>query len=134
MFKRCQERIRGYFYKTKSDMIKSDLYTKQSKCQPYLDDVYKEFSTLLSERKHHGYYFDRLDPNALCHRTGMFVCQGAWNKTCCTYENDSGHKINPYQSRESRIIFSTWNLDHWYSNILNLLMWCLLLIVYLLNL
>lgn len=113
MFKRCQERIRGYMYKTKSDMIKSDLYTKHSKCKHYLDGVYKQFSKLLTENKHHGYYFDRTDSKCLCDNTGTFTCQGAWNQINCSYERGSGHKINPYQSKESRILFSTWNLDHW---------------------
>lgn len=105
-------------YKTKTDMTKSDFYIKHSTCRQYLDDVYKQFSKLLTKNKYHGYYFDRSDSNCLCDNTGTFTCQGAWNQTSCYYERGTGHKINPYQNRESRIIFSTWNLDHWYSNIL----------------
>lgn len=114
MFKRCQERIRGYMYKTKTDMIKSDFYIKNSKCRHYLDEVYKKFSELLTINKHHGHYFDRSNSNCLCDKTGTFTCQGAWNLSNCFYERGTGHKINPYKNRESRIIFSTWNLDHWY--------------------
>ncbi|XP_008179153.1 DNA fragmentation factor subunit beta isoform X3 [Acyrthosiphon pisum] len=88
MFKRCQERIRSYMYKTKSDMIKSDFYIKQTKCR-------------------------KSNTNGLCDEIGTFKCEGAWNQSVCSYERGTGHKINPYQSRESRIIFSTWNLDHW---------------------
>ncbi|XP_008179152.1 DNA fragmentation factor subunit beta isoform X2 [Acyrthosiphon pisum] len=113
MFKRCQERIRSYMYKTKSDMIKSDFYIKQTKCRKYLDEVFKQFSELLTKNKHHGYYFDRSNTNGLCDEIGTFKCEGAWNQSVCSYERGTGHKINPYQSRESRIIFSTWNLDHW---------------------
>ncbi|XP_026820594.1 DNA fragmentation factor subunit beta isoform X2 [Rhopalosiphum maidis] len=113
MFKRCQERIRSYMYKTKTDMIKSDFYIQHKNCRQYLDEVYKQFNELLTKNKHHGYYFDRSNSNCLCDKTGMFICEGAWNQSICSYERGTGHKINPYQNRESRIIFSTWNLDHW---------------------
>lgn len=114
MFKRCQERIRSYMYKTKTDMMKSDFYIKNSKCRHYLDEVYKKFSELLTQNKYQGHYFDRSNSNCLCDKTGTFTCQGAWNLSNCFYERGTGHKINPYKNRESRIIFSTWNLDHWY--------------------
>lgn len=115
MFKRCQERIRNYMYKTKTDMMKSDFYINNSNCRRFLDEVYKKFNELLNKNKYHGYYFDRSNSYCLCDNIGMFTCQGAWNQTGCFYERGTGHKINPYQNRECRIIFSTWNLDHWYS-------------------
>lgn len=34
--------------------------------------------------------------------------QGSFDKKMC----QSLHSINPYSSRETRVIFSTWNLDH----------------------
>lgn len=34
--------------------------------------------------------------------------QGAFDQDECI----SLHSINPYGNRESRIVFSTWNLDH----------------------
>jgi hypothetical protein len=108
-------------YKTKTDMIKSDIYLKHSKCRQYLNEVYKKFNELLTKNKHHGYYFDRSDSNCLCDKIGTFTCQGAWNLNSCSYERGTGHKINPYQNRESRIIFSTWNLDHWYSKFIFIL-------------
>lgn len=115
MFKRCQERIRNYMYKTKTDMIKSHFYINHANCRKFLDEVYKKFSDLLHKNKYHGYYFDRSNSDCLCNNTGTFTCQGAWNQTSCFYERGTGHKINPYQNRECRIIFSTWNLDHWYN-------------------
>lgn len=45
---------------------------------------------------------------ALCNDMGYFDCHGSWNATKCSYE----HKINPYASRESLILFQIFNLDH----------------------
>lgn len=38
----------------------------------------------------------------------LIFAQGSFDQKVCR----SLHSINPYSSRESRIIFSTWNLDH----------------------
>ena len=40
----------------------------------------------------------------------MFSCEGRYDEKSCKYR--SQHSINPYQSYEARILFSTWNLDH----------------------
>ena len=55
-------------------------------------------------------YFDReaKPEERLCDDEGCFCCEGEYNKNGC----DIKHSINPYLSREQRIIFSTWNLDH----------------------
>ena len=63
--------------------------------------------------------------NALCDKLGNFTCEGRYDAETCAYNskaimdhNDVGdfgtllHSINPYESAESRIMFSTWNLDH----------------------
>ena len=62
--------------------------------------------------------------NALCDKLGNFNCEGKYDDETCAYNNkgrtdsdaeDFGtilHSINPYESAESRIMFSTWNLDH----------------------
>ncbi|KAJ8949075.1 hypothetical protein NQ318_016979 [Aromia moschata] len=47
---------------------------------------------------------------SICDRSGRFTCQGRWDKAWCLYSPP--HNINPYTSREARIIFQTWNLDH----------------------
>ncbi|MEJ1273255.1 DNA fragmentation factor beta subunit [Cricetulus griseus] len=44
----------------------------------------------------------------LCTPEGWFSCQGPFDMDSCL----SKHSINPYGNRESRILFSTWNLDH----------------------
>ena len=41
--------------------------------------------------------------------SGLFSCEGRYDEDCCRYKH---HAINPYQSYEARILFSTWNLDH----------------------
>lgn len=42
------------------------------------------------------------------HLSPLPPLQGAFDRDACS----SLHSINPYSSQESRIIFSTWNLDH----------------------
>ena len=41
--------------------------------------------------------------------SGVFSCEGRYDEVRCQYKH---HAINPYQSYEARILFSTWNLDH----------------------
>ena len=67
------------------------------------------------------------DELAICDKFGNFLCEGKYNNdNGCSYNksistcdkddadlfNSLGHKINPYESAEARIMFSTWNLDH----------------------
>ncbi|XP_050538748.1 DNA fragmentation factor subunit beta isoform X2 [Daktulosphaira vitifoliae] len=113
MFKRSQERIRNYMYKTKADVKKSEIYITDIKQRHYLDEAFENFSIFLNAYKYNGHYFDRSNHLCLCDSLGTFSCEGAWNQENCSYERGVGHKINPYQSKETRIIFSTWNLDHW---------------------
>lgn len=55
----------------------------------------------------------------LCDQKGEFKCDGVWNKDHCMYEGQ--HRINPYRSKEEVILFSTWNLDHRFEIILDLI-------------
>lgn len=59
---------------------------------------------------YNGSYFDRgaAAGSRLCTAEGWFCCQGPFDEAECA----SRHSINPYGSRESRVVFSTWNLDH----------------------
>lgn len=110
MFRRAQDRIRTYFYKTKEELLRAkDL--PQAQLQSLLD----ELRDRLKLNKYHGCYFDRAhlgDENmkCICDSSGQFTCAGRWDKESCLYEPP--HGINPYSSREARIIFQTWNLDH----------------------
>ncbi|XP_037068446.1 DNA fragmentation factor subunit beta-like [Pollicipes pollicipes] len=57
----------------------------------------------------HGHRFDRGHAGRLCDAAGTFACQGEFAAERCGYDD---HRVNPYSSREQRIVFSTWNLDH----------------------
>ncbi|XP_054078337.1 DNA fragmentation factor subunit beta isoform X2 [Rissa tridactyla] len=77
-------------------------------------DAYKGIIDLMSDKlksvKYNGCYFDRREEEAarLCTTEGWFSCQGPFDRDDCPCK----HSINPYSNRESRILFSTWNLDH----------------------
>ncbi|KAG7303005.1 hypothetical protein JYU34_013013 [Plutella xylostella] len=114
MSKRVKERMRGYYYKTKSALQASDLYvhSKNGLGKKLIDQFLTDLRTLLESNKYNESYFNRKadEDMRLCKNTGLFECGGLWNEAKCTYEGD--HVINPYRSREERIIFQTWNLDH----------------------
>ncbi|OXB56609.1 hypothetical protein ASZ78_009824, partial [Callipepla squamata] len=102
----CESRIRSYM-KEVSNFI--------SNVHPAARDAYKRILDLMSDRlksvKYNGSYFDRTEEEAaarLCTREGWFSCQGPFDQDDCPCK----HSINPYSNRESRILFSTWNLDH----------------------
>lgn len=112
MSRRAQDRIRMYFYKTKEELLKTnEIALPQKQLQALILDL----NTRLKMNKFHGYYFDRAcagneNMKSICDIWGTFTCQGRWDKDKCLYHPP--HSINPYVSREARIIFQTWNLDH----------------------
>lgn len=112
MSRRAQDRIRMYFYKTKEELLKTnEIALPQKQLQALILDLH----TRLKMNKFHGYYFDRAcagneNMKSICDIWGTFTCQGRWDKDKCLYHPP--HSINPYVSREARIIFQTWNLDH----------------------
>ncbi|KAK3913171.1 DNA fragmentation factor subunit beta [Frankliniella fusca] len=124
MFKRSQERIRGYLYKSQDDIKKSSLYITDPKARAKLDATFQYFKEWLKKVNHFGCYFNRLHSKnkgsmrSYCDERGLFMCQGKWNEEKCLHiQNCSAignlkHFINPYESKEARIVFSTWNLDH----------------------
>ncbi|BET00886.1 DNA fragmentation factor [Nesidiocoris tenuis] len=110
MESRCKDRIKSYFYKACNDIKCSPRYKTHSKP---LNSLLKELKINLSRRNYQGAYFNRSKRDeALCDAVGLFKCQGLWSKPVCDLCNGQGHVINPYLSRETRIVFSTWNLDH----------------------
>lgn len=110
MYRRSQDRIRTYYYKTKDELMKMDLPNEE------LHELLLELRIKLKRVDHYGCYFDRSkvqvdsEMKCLCDPTGVFICQGRWDKEACLY--NPRHNINPYSSREERIVFQTWNLDH----------------------
>ncbi|KFZ46127.1 DNA fragmentation factor subunit beta, partial [Antrostomus carolinensis] len=101
----CESRIRSYMKEVSSFI---------SSVHPTARDAYKGIIDLMSDKlksvKYNGCYFDRREEEAvrLCTAEGWFSCQGPFDRADCPCK----HSINPYSNRESRILFSTWNLDH----------------------
>lgn len=71
-----------------------------------LDDLRQE----LHFNSYNGNYFGRSAKknDRMCDEHGWFKCEGKFNQKICA----KCHSINPYGSKEARIVFSTWNLDH----------------------
>ncbi|KPJ08298.1 DNA fragmentation factor subunit beta [Papilio machaon] len=114
MCKRAKERMRGYYYKTKTALKSSDFYihSKNGHGKQLIDKFLIELQKKLESNSYNGSYFNRkVHSNyRLCSDSGLFQCGGLWNVDKCSYNGE--HVINPYRSREERIIFQTWNLDH----------------------
>ena len=70
----------------------------------------EEFRCALKNAKYFEEYFARSARTDIkfCNDIGWFNCEGAFNQESCV----NVHTINPYGSRDWRIIFKTWNLDH----------------------
>lgn len=111
MFRRAQDRVRTYYYKTKDELLRSkDIPLSRVVC------LLTDLQARLRAVKYFGCYFDRSaclgegNLKSICDEKGEFSCQGRWDRDACLYT--PVHKINPYTSREERIVFQTWNLDH----------------------
>ncbi|KAL4709953.1 hypothetical protein ACJJTC_003916 [Scirpophaga incertulas] len=114
MSKRIKERMRGYYYKTKTSLQTSELYihSKNGRGKQLIDQFLTDLHKILEMNKYNDTYFNRkaAKTQRLCNENGLFQCGGLWSSDTCIYEGE--HVINPYRSREERIIFQTWNLDH----------------------
>ncbi|XP_029011871.1 DNA fragmentation factor subunit beta [Betta splendens] len=102
----CESRIRGYIKEV--EMASKSI--QKAKVRAEFEKTSKCLAEMLKTAKYNGCYFDRTEkePDRLCTQEGWFTCQGSFDQNMCK----SLHSINPYGSRESRIVFSTWNLDH----------------------
>ncbi|XP_030640875.1 DNA fragmentation factor subunit beta [Chanos chanos] len=102
----CENRIRGYLKEV--DAFAQSIQNAKTKSE--YKKVVENLMEKLKSAKYNGNYFDRREKEAhrLCTKEGWFSCQGAFDEDNC----ESLHSINPYGNRESRILFSTWNLDH----------------------
>nr|XP_054503892.1 DNA fragmentation factor subunit beta [Agelaius phoeniceus] len=102
----CESRMRGYMREVTGFI---------SNVHPAARDAYRGIIDLMADKlksvKYNGCYFDRREEEEaarLCTAEGWFSCQGPFDRDDCPCK----HSINPYSNRESRILFSTWNLDH----------------------
>lgn len=106
--KGCQARIRGYLAKAESGLKTVEKH----------QDVVAHFRAKLKLNSYYGHYFDRSSSKSdtMCDKLGQFLCEGRFDADKCHYygkeEEEKMHIINPYESPEARIMFSTWNLDH----------------------
>jgi len=115
MGRRSQERIRGYMNRTKDELTKSETYKNDQKCRKKLNEALQQMNFQLKAEKYFSGYFDRSAASErLCDSVGNFKCRGRWDVSQCRYIGvaANNHMINPYASREARLVFSTWNFDH----------------------
>ncbi|XP_041507543.1 DNA fragmentation factor subunit beta isoform X1 [Microtus oregoni] len=101
----CESRIRGYLREVSAHTSAVDAAAREE-----FERVLSSMCQKLKSQKYNGSYFDRgaEASERLCTPEGWFSCQGPFDLESCL----SKHSINPYGNRESRILFSTWNLDH----------------------
>ncbi|XP_057606707.1 DNA fragmentation factor subunit beta isoform X1 [Hippopotamus amphibius kiboko] len=101
----CESRIRSYLREVTSGASLARAEAREE----YLR-VVGAMGQRLQAARYNSSYFDRWAKagRRLCTREGWFSCQGPFDLDDCT----SRHSINPYSNRESRVLFSTWNLDH----------------------
>lgn len=100
-FRKCaQGRIRSYLRDAKNRLSQNKLP----------ETSILKLKNLLENHQYFACYFDRTDQSLdrLCDSKGQFQCEGQYNKPLC----QDRHWINPYDNAESRVLFSTWNLDH----------------------
>ncbi|XP_044308298.1 DNA fragmentation factor subunit beta isoform X2 [Varanus komodoensis] len=101
----CESRIRAYVQEVSS---------YASAIHPPVQAKFKQIVQTMLEKlkleRYNGCYFDRSESKKVCLCTpeGWFSCQGPFDAAGC----QGRHSINPYGNKESRILFSTWNLDH----------------------
>ena len=98
------------------DYIKKDKTVKGDTTNlEELQKILSNFQDKLKKSDYNGHYFARTsireDDPSYCNNKGWFRCEGLFDQKACDFED---HVINPYGSREQRILFSTWNLDHRY--------------------
>ncbi|KAM9109352.1 DNA fragmentation factor subunit beta isoform 1-T2 [Megaptera novaeangliae] len=101
----CESRIRSYLREVTSGV---SLVVTEAR-EEYLR-VVGAMCQKLQAARYNSSYFDRgaKASRRLCTPEGWFSCQGPFDVDDCA----SRHSINPYSNRESRVLFSTWNLDH----------------------
>nr|XP_025860915.1 DNA fragmentation factor subunit beta isoform X1 [Vulpes vulpes] len=101
----CESRIRSYLRE-----VNSYAPTVGKEAQGEYTRIVDLMCQKLRAVQYNGSYFDRGARAGLrlCTPEGWFCCQGPFDADSCA----SKHSINPYGNRESRVLFSTWNLDH----------------------
>ncbi|XP_023345154.1 DNA fragmentation factor subunit beta [Eurytemora carolleeae] len=115
MYRNCQARIRGYLSRAELQLKE---WKGSMKAREMFQKICESFRLELKGNGFHGEMFQRSAQqiNRICDSAGLFKCEGLYREPRCSYsaagEKNQVHEINPYRSREHRILFSTWNLDH----------------------
>ncbi|XP_077007631.1 DNA fragmentation factor subunit beta isoform X2 [Tamandua tetradactyla] len=101
----CESRIRSYLREVTSYASEVGAGVQEEYAR-----IVGHMAQKLRSAQYNGSYFDRGSKAGarLCTPEGWFSCQGPFDVDDC----GSKHSINPYSNRESRVLFSTWNLDH----------------------
>ncbi|XP_054439346.1 DNA fragmentation factor subunit beta [Pteronotus mesoamericanus] len=101
----CESRIRSYLREVSAHTSAVGVQAREEFVR-----VVDAMGQKLRAAQYNGCYFDRgaKAGSRLCTPEGWFSCQGPFDVAGCA----SKHSINPYGNRESRVLFSTWNLDH----------------------
>ena len=77
--------------------------------RPYLikvEEVIIEFNEILKSERDSRKYFDRRSSVKMCTDLGEYKCINYLDQEC------GWHSINPYRSRDERLLFRSWELDH----------------------
>lgn len=82
MARRSQDRIRGYFYKTKEELIKSDIYKRNRKARQIIDNVLEVFKIFLTGTDYFSTLFDR-------------KCQNKHRHLSCAVDDDEADGETP---------------------------------------
>ncbi|CAG0883625.1 unnamed protein product, partial [Darwinula stevensoni] len=104
---RAQSRMRNYLRdarnQTRGDPAALQVHAR-------LLNAFGALQDMLRRDDYQGHLFDRKELESLCDEEGTFACQGRFDLEECSY--GEGHVINPYDNRESLLLFQNWNLDH----------------------
>ncbi|KAJ8024842.1 DNA ation factor subunit beta [Holothuria leucospilota] len=100
---KASSRIRKYYDKIADALKNINGYSDVEK-------VLRKFRTRLHKKKWHKALFGVTgrDADRKCDKEGKFICQGLYDKKNCPFH----HTINPYRTREGRLQFQLWELDH----------------------
>ncbi|KAJ7306574.1 hypothetical protein JRQ81_009939 [Phrynocephalus forsythii] len=101
----CESRIRGYMKE-----VGGYAAAVHPPARGRFQQIVAAMLEKLKAERYNGRYFDRRQEgtDCLCTKEGWFSCQGPFDAESCPCQ----HSINPYGNKESRVLFSTWNLDH----------------------
>ena len=117
----ARRRVRSYLNAAR-DYVKAHARDDRAVAQ-LMTSLLDSYKNKLSENDFYSVYFSRCQGRdvkrrvtstddgsnmSFCDERGWFSCEGSFSERECSHK----HLINPFASRNARIVFSTWNLDH----------------------